>query len=53
MKRNPNDDLFYFLPEPSDERSAWLHNPLHPNTLFCVLCIVAGMLLMTILTRGG
>jgi hypothetical protein len=53
MKRNPFDELFYFLPDPPDERSAWLYNPLHPNTLFCVLCVVAGMLLMTLLTRGG
>ena len=53
LNRNPLDELFYFQPGPQDERSDWLHNPLHSNTLFCVLCIVASTLLLTLLTRGG
>jgi hypothetical protein len=53
MKRNPFDELFYFLPEPGDERTTWLWNPFHPHALFCALCAVVAMLLMSIMSRGG
>jgi hypothetical protein len=53
MKRNPFDEFFFILPGPRDERSNWLWSPFHPQTLFCVLCAVAAMMLMSVLTRGG
>jgi len=53
MKRNPFDEIFFFFPGPQDERSNWLWKPFHPHTVFCVLCAVVAMTLMSILTRGG
>ena len=52
MNHDPIDDLLArFLGNP-DPR-AMLLDPFHPATLFCVVCIVMGMLMVTLLTAAG
>lgn len=53
MNRDPFDDLLARLL--GNDRDPWaaLWNPFHPSTVFCVLCAIVAMALMSVLTRGG
>ena len=53
MHRDPFDDLLArYL---GNDRDPWaaLWNPLHPSTLFCVLCAIVAMALVSLLTGRG
>jgi hypothetical protein len=38
---------------PGRDKWAWLWNPFHPSALFCVLCAIVAMVVVSLLTRGG
>jgi hypothetical protein len=51
MKRD-FDELFALFPGPGSQETTWLWNPLHPRALFCLLCAIAAMVVVSMM-RGG